>query len=147
MKIALLFCVVVLALVGALSITAQPAETLDALWPAGVIYDGLVPIVVEQVARWRAIPILADATISPANTWADATGHDLGVEWERVYNVGLDNGTRALLLFGRTHDLERILVTVAYEDRAERLPGGYVAWHCLRAALVARADVEAALGD
>lgn len=123
---------------------AQPPDTLAAVLPAGIVYDGTAPLPAETVERWRAVPIVAEAMPDYAqDAWVDARGVSWGVTtWERVYNVALDGGGRALLYVGATRDPGLAFVTVAYESRAEQLADGRIAWHCLRAVIVRRADVE-----
>lgn len=123
---------------------AQPPETLAAVLPAGIVYAGATPLDAATVEAWRAAPIYAEAHADYAlDAWVDGRGVPWGVTtWERVYNVALDGGGRALLYMGNTRDPGLLLVTVAYESRAEQLADGRVAWHCLRAVIVRRGDVE-----
>lgn len=142
-----LFAVVWLVL-GGLGVSAQAQETLDAVLPQGIYYaTGPEVLDQETVDALRAVPVWAEATINAANEWATDRGTPwLVTRYEHAINIWLDGGGDAVLVVGNTSNPSLMLVTVGYERHAERMENGYTAWHCERAAIVARRDIEAALG-
>lgn len=143
---------VILAYLAAILVTragAQGPATVDDLIPGGIVYalDGETPLDAATVEAWRAVPVVAEARADyTQDTWVDVGGASWGVQWTRAYPIMLDGGGRAVLVIGATRDPALAAVTVAYEARAEVLPDGRIAWHCLRAVIVAREAFDEAGG-